>query len=49
MTARVAVIGLGRMGRVHAANLARRGWLATVVDSLEAVARGVEPHQGTHP
>jgi predicted dehydrogenase len=46
VTARLAVVGLGRMGRVHAANLATRGWLAAVVDSFEAVARGVGDQLG---
>jgi predicted dehydrogenase len=46
VTARLAVIGLGRMGRVHAANLARRRWLAAVVDSLAAVAHGVGDELG---
>jgi predicted dehydrogenase len=39
MRARIVVAGLGRMGRVHAANLARRGCLAGVVDVVEPVAR----------
>lgn len=40
------VVGLGRMGRVHAANAARRGWLAGVVDALEPVARAVGDEHG---
>jgi predicted dehydrogenase len=44
MRARIAVIGLGRMGRLHAANLAGRvppATLACVVDPVEPLARNV--------
>jgi myo-inositol 2-dehydrogenase / D-chiro-inositol 1-dehydrogenase len=44
MRARIAVIGLGRMGRPHASNLAGRvasAELAVVVDTVEPLARNV--------
>jgi myo-inositol 2-dehydrogenase/D-chiro-inositol 1-dehydrogenase len=40
------VVGLGRIGRVHAANLARRGWLAAVVDCFAPVARAAGDEHG---
>jgi predicted dehydrogenase len=46
MRARLAVVGLGRIGRVHAANLAKRGCLAAVVDLLEPVAREAGEQHG---
>jgi predicted dehydrogenase len=39
MTARLVVVGLGRIGRLHAANLAARTELAGVVDVAEPTAR----------
>jgi predicted dehydrogenase len=47
--ARLAVVGLGRIGRLHAANLAGRvagGELAGVVDAVEGVARRVGEEHG---
>jgi myo-inositol 2-dehydrogenase/D-chiro-inositol 1-dehydrogenase len=47
--ARLAVVGLGRIGQLHAANLAGRvprAELAGVVDTLEAVARAVGERHG---
>jgi myo-inositol 2-dehydrogenase/D-chiro-inositol 1-dehydrogenase len=47
--ARLAVVGLGRIGQLHAANLAGRvpgAELAGVVDALEAVARAVGERHG---
>ena len=40
------VVGLGRIGRLHAANLASRMRLAGVVDPLESVARAVGDRHG---
>jgi predicted dehydrogenase len=51
MRARLAVIGLGRMGRVHAANLAGRvgsAELVGVVDSVEPLARSLGQLHGVH-
>ncbi|HEX3276910.1 MAG TPA: Gfo/Idh/MocA family oxidoreductase, partial [Thermoleophilaceae bacterium] len=47
--ARLAVVGLGRIGRLHAANLAGRvpgASLVGVVDALEPVARAVGEQHG---
>lgn len=47
--ARVAVVGLGRIGRLHADNLARRvgsAELAAVVDEDETPARDLAEHHG---
>jgi predicted dehydrogenase len=49
MRARLAVIGLGRMGRLHAANLAGRvasASLAGVADPVEPLARGAGERHG---
>jgi myo-inositol 2-dehydrogenase/D-chiro-inositol 1-dehydrogenase len=49
MRARVVVVGLGRIGRLHAANLAGRvpsASLAGVVDSVEPMALGVAQRHG---
>jgi predicted dehydrogenase len=49
MRARLAVIGLGRMGRLHAENLASRvasAALAGVVDPVEPLARSVGERHG---
>jgi predicted dehydrogenase len=40
------VVGLGRIGRLHAANLADRALLLGVVDALEPVARAVGGRHG---
>jgi myo-inositol 2-dehydrogenase/D-chiro-inositol 1-dehydrogenase len=42
----VIVVGLGRIGRLHAANLASRVRLAGVVDAVESVARAVGDRYG---
>ena len=42
----VIVVGLGRIGRLHAANLANRLRLAGVVDAVESVARAVGDRHG---
>lgn len=42
----VIVVGLGRIGRLHAANLASRLRLAGVVDTVESVARAVGEQHG---
>jgi myo-inositol 2-dehydrogenase/D-chiro-inositol 1-dehydrogenase len=42
----VTVVGLGRIGRLHAANLASRARLAGVVDTVESVARAVGDRHG---
>ena len=42
----VIVVGLGRIGRLHAANLASRARLAGVVDAVESVARAVGDRHG---
>ena len=42
----VIVVGLGRIGRLHAANLASRMRLAGVVDAVESVARAVGDRHG---
>ena len=44
----VIVVGLGRIGRLHAANLANRMRLAGVVDEVESVARAVGEEHGVH-
>jgi myo-inositol 2-dehydrogenase / D-chiro-inositol 1-dehydrogenase len=44
--ARLVVVGLGRIGRLHAANLADRVLLLGVVDALEPVARAVGERHG---
>jgi predicted dehydrogenase len=46
VTARLLVVGLGRIGLLHVANLADRALLLGVVDALEPVARAVGERHG---
>jgi predicted dehydrogenase len=46
MMARLVVVGLGRIGRLHAANLAARAELVGVVEAVESAAREVGGLEG---